>query len=302
MNVSKWSMSVLLAVACLFIATPVWAAKKMETSTACKKKKWSQKRFSHRLFSGMLKKYVRNGLVNYNGFRKKRRKLDKYLCRLAHTNVKKIRSRKARFAFWINAYNAITIRAILDRLPRSRGGQKSFSVVKKKWNFWKGSKYEVSGKWYTLDQIENGLIRFTNVQLGADSLIGGEGNGGVIYPELHYGRDALVGIALFLSLLVTKGTKVSSLKEDYPKYYMKKLKISLDNSNLIDQVFKKIINKYSKLSPNTEDGVRIDFDNGWVHIRKSNTEPIVRIFSESSSQVDADNIAFKIESEIKGLI
>ena len=159
MNVSKWSMSVLLAVACLFIATPVWAAKKMETSTACKKKKWSQKRFSHRLFSGMLKKYVRNGLVNYNGFRKKRRKLDKYLCRLAHTNVKKIRSRKARFAFWINAYNAITIRAILDRFPRSRGGQKSFSVVKKKWNFWKGSKYEVSGKWYTLDQIENGLIR-----------------------------------------------------------------------------------------------------------------------------------------------
>ena len=135
-----------------------------------------------------------------------------------------------------------------------------------------------------------------------NAVVGGEGGGGIIYPNLHYGRDALVGIALFLSLLLTKGTKVSSLKEDYPKYYMKKLKISLDNSNLIDQVFKKIINKYSKLSPNTEDGVRIDFDNGWVHIRKSNTEPIVRIFSESSSQVDADNIAFKIESEIKGLI
>ncbi len=135
-----------------------------------------------------------------------------------------------------------------------------------------------------------------------NAVVGGEGGGGIIYPDLHYGRDALVGIALFLSLLVKKGSSVSNLKENYPKYYMKKLKMSLDNSRLIDQVFEKIINKYSDLSPNTEDGVRIDFDNGWVHMRKSNTEPIVRIFSESDSQIKADKIALEIKNEINSLI
>ena len=93
-----------------------------------------------------------------------------------------------------------------------------------------------------------------------NSIVGGEGGGGIIYPELHYGRDALVGIALFLGLIVEKGTnKVSDLKNDYSKYFMTKLKVSLKDDKVIDNVFKKIISKYSNLSPNTEDGIRIDF-------------------------------------------
>ena len=135
-----------------------------------------------------------------------------------------------------------------------------------------------------------------------NAVVGGEGGGGIIYPDLHYGRDALVGIALFLGLLVNKSIKVSKLRDEFPKYYMKKLKITLKDANLIDQVFEKLVSKYSDLSPNTEDGVRIDFNEGWVHMRKSNTEPIVRIFSESDTQVNADKIALDIEKEINDLV
>ena len=135
-----------------------------------------------------------------------------------------------------------------------------------------------------------------------NAVVGGEGGGGIIYPVLHYGRDALVGIALFLALLVNRSSKVSKLKDDFPKYYMKKLKITLKDSNVIDQVFEKLVSKYSDLLPNTEDGVRIDFKNGWVHMRKSNTEPIVRIFSESNTQINADKIALDIEKEINDLV
>ena len=135
-----------------------------------------------------------------------------------------------------------------------------------------------------------------------NAVVGGEGGGGIIYPVLHYGRDALVGIALFLALLVNRSSKVSKLKDDFPNYYMKKLKITLKDSNVIDQVFGKLVSKYSDLSPNTEDGVRIDFKNGWVHMRKSNTEPNIRIFSESDTQTNADKIAGDIEKEIKNLI
>ena len=135
-----------------------------------------------------------------------------------------------------------------------------------------------------------------------NAVVGGEGGGGIIYPDLHYGRDALVGIALFLGLLVNKSIKVSNLRNNFPKYYMKKLKITLKDANLIDQVFEKLVSKYSDLSPNTEDGVRIDFNEGWVHMRKSNTEPIVRIFSESDTQINADKIALDIEKEINDLV
>ena len=135
-----------------------------------------------------------------------------------------------------------------------------------------------------------------------NAVVGGEGGGGIIYPDLHYGRDALVGIALFLGLLVNKSVKVSKLRDDFPKYYMKKLKITLKDANLIDQVFEELVSKYSDLSPNTEDGVRIDFNEGWVHMRKSNTEPIVRIFSESDTQIKADKIALDIEKEINDLV
>ena len=133
------------------------------------------------------------------------------------------------------------------------------------------------------------------------SIVGGEGGGGIIYPELHYGRDALVGIALFLGLLVDKECKVSELKSQYSSYYMKKIKITLKDSKLIDRTFNVITENYSKLSPNTEDGVRIDFDDAWVHMRKSNTEPIIRIFAEANSQDIADTYALKIEKEIKSI-
>ena len=134
-----------------------------------------------------------------------------------------------------------------------------------------------------------------------NSIVGGEGGGGIIYPELHYGRDALVGIALFLGLLVDKKCKVSELKSQYSTYYMKKIKITLKDSNLIDRTFNKITENYSELSPNTEDGVRIDFDDAWVHMRKSNTEPIIRIFAEANSQDIANNYALKIEKEINSI-
>ena len=134
-----------------------------------------------------------------------------------------------------------------------------------------------------------------------NSIVGGEGGGGIIYPELHYGRDALVGIALFLGLLVDKRCKVSELKSQYSTYYMKKIKITLKDSNLIDRTFNMITKNYSELSPNTEDGVRIDFDDAWVHMRKSNTEPIIRIFAEANSQDIANKYALKIEKEINSI-
>ena len=133
------------------------------------------------------------------------------------------------------------------------------------------------------------------------SIVGGEGGGGIIYPELHYGRDALVGIALFLALLVDKKCKVSELKPQYSEYFMKKIKITLEDSKLIDRSFKLIAENYSELSPNTEDGVRIDFEDAWVHMRKSNTEPIIRIFAEANSQNIANSYALKIEKEIKSI-
>ena len=133
------------------------------------------------------------------------------------------------------------------------------------------------------------------------SIVGGEGGGGIIYPELHYGRDALVGIALFLALLVDKKCKVSELKPQYSEYFMKKIKITLEDSKLIDRSFKVIAENYSELSPNTEDGVRIDFEDAWVHMRKSNTEPIIRIFAEANSQDIANSYALKIEKEIKSI-
>ena len=133
------------------------------------------------------------------------------------------------------------------------------------------------------------------------SIVGGEGGGGIIYPELHYGRDALVGIALFLALLVDKKCKVSELKRQYSEYFMKKIKITLEDSKLIDRSFKVIAENYSELSPNTEDGVRIDFEDAWVHMRKSNTEPIIRIFAEANSQDIANSYALKIEKEIKSI-
>jgi len=135
-----------------------------------------------------------------------------------------------------------------------------------------------------------------------DAIIGGEGNGGIIYPELHYGRDALVGIALFLTHLAKFGKSTSLLRASYPNYYISKNKIELTPDLDVDAILEGIKEKYQKQPVNTIDGVKIEFDKEWVHLRKSNTEPIIRIYSESQSRTTADNLAEKIISDIKDMI
>lgn len=133
------------------------------------------------------------------------------------------------------------------------------------------------------------------------AIIGGEGNGGIIYPELHYGRDALVGIALFLSLLAEKRLKTSELRATYPNYFMSKKKIELMPSLDVDAILKAMEERYQNEKLTTIDGVKIDFSNSWVHLRKSNTEPIIRIYTEAPTQNEADALADKIISEIKAV-
>lgn len=134
------------------------------------------------------------------------------------------------------------------------------------------------------------------------AVIGGEGNGGIIYPELHYGRDALVGIALFLSHLAEKKCSVSTLRDSYPKYTISKNKIELTPSIDVDKILVEMTNKYSGFEVDTIDGVKIYFDQEWVHLRKSNTEPIIRIYSESENNEKAQQLAARIIEEIKSLI
>ena len=134
------------------------------------------------------------------------------------------------------------------------------------------------------------------------AVIGGEGNGGVIYPELHYGRDALVGIALFLSHLANYGKSASMLRASYPNYYISKNKIELTPEIDVDAVLTGVQEKYKHQPVNTIDGVKIEFDKEWVHLRKSNTEPIIRIYAESQSLTTAGNLAEKIIQDIRELI
>ena len=131
-----------------------------------------------------------------------------------------------------------------------------------------------------------------------DAVIGGEGNGGVIFPELHYGRDALVGIALFLTHLAKSDKTVSSLKASYPQYVISKNKVKLEEGINFSDISNKISEKYAKFEQNTEDGLKIDFEDYWVHLRSSNTEPIIRIYAESSTESTAHSIANKIKKDI----
>lgn len=135
-----------------------------------------------------------------------------------------------------------------------------------------------------------------------NAVIGGEGNGGVIVPELHYGRDALIGIALFLTHLAKSGKSAKTLRGTYPDYFISKNKIELDEDVNVKQIFEEIKKKYKKQPINTEDGLRIDFDNDWVHLRTSNTEPIIRIYSESGSETTANNIAKRIMADIREMM
>ncbi len=135
-----------------------------------------------------------------------------------------------------------------------------------------------------------------------EAVIGGEGNGGIIYPELHYGRDALVGIALFLSHLAKFGKPASILRSTYPSYFISKNKIILTPEMDIDALLIELKKRYKKQPQNTIDGLKIEFENQWVHLRKSNTEPIIRIYSEGSSETVAENLAKKIIGDIKEVL
>ena len=147
-----------------------------------------------------------------------------------------------------------------------------------------------------------GEVNVVNMMKSTNAIIGGEGNGGVILPELHYGRDALVGVAIFLTHLAKSGKTASQLRKSYPNYYISKNKIELTPEIDVDKVLLNIEAKYAKQPVNTIDGVKIEFDKEWVHLRKSNTEPIIRIYSESQSISTADTLAKKIIDDIKEII
>jgi phosphomannomutase len=143
-----------------------------------------------------------------------------------------------------------------------------------------------------------GEVNVVNKMKEVNAVIGGEGNGGIIVPDLHYGRDALIGIALFLSHLAVEGKSIKQLRSSYPDYFMSKNKIELENGVTVSKIFESIQKKYSKQPMNTEDGLKIEFETDWVHLRTSNTEPIIRIYSESNFATTADNIAKKIMKDI----
>lgn len=144
-----------------------------------------------------------------------------------------------------------------------------------------------------------GEVNVVSLMKKNNAVIGGEGNGGIIYPASHYGRDALVGVALFLSLLAEKQMSVSALRKTYTSYFMSKKKIALTPEIDVDAILKAMEAKYSNEKLTTIDGVKIDFAENWAHLRKSNTEPIIRIYTEAKSQQLADDLADKIISEIK---
>jgi phosphomannomutase len=147
-----------------------------------------------------------------------------------------------------------------------------------------------------------GEVNVVNQMKATDAIIGGEGNGGIIYPESHYGRDALVGIGLFLTHLAKFGKTTSRLRASYPNYFISKNKIELTPTINVDGILDRIKLKYQKYPINTLDGVKIEFDKEWVHLRKSNTEPIIRIYSESETSATADHLANKIMLDIKEII
>ena len=147
-----------------------------------------------------------------------------------------------------------------------------------------------------------GEVNVVNKMKEVNAVIGGEGNGGIIDPQLHYGRDALVGIALFLTHLAKFGKGIGALRRTYPDYYISKNKIELGEDVDVKAIFEKIKDKYSKQPINTEDGLKIEFDKDWVHLRTSNTEPIIRIYSESNSETTANNIAKRIMADIKEMM
>ena len=159
---------------------------------------------------------------------------------------------------------------------------------------------EKNGNTYFASAV--GEVNVVEMMKAQNAIIGGEGNGGIIYPELHYGRDALVGIALFLTHLAKSNMTCSALRASYPNYFISKNKIELTPQINVDEILIKMEKKYQHENVNTIDGVKIDFPTEWVHLRKSNTEPIIRIYSESATMESADALANKIIDDIKQMI
>jgi phosphomannomutase len=156
---------------------------------------------------------------------------------------------------------------------------------------------EKHGGTYTASAV--GEVNVVNTMKATQTVIGGEGNGGIIYPASHYGRDSIVGIALFLSLLAERKIGVKALRDSYPSYFMSKNKIQLTPELDVDLILEKMAEKYAHETVNTIDGVKVDFSDNWVHLRKSNTEPIIRIYTEAKSQDLADELAEQIIKEIE---
>jgi phosphomannomutase len=143
-----------------------------------------------------------------------------------------------------------------------------------------------------------GEVNVVNKMKAVNAVIGGEGNGGIIVPDLHYGRDALIGIALFLTHLANSKKTIKQLRNTYPDYFMSKNKIALQNGINVKDIFEQIKAKYKNQPINTEDGLKIEFDTDWVHLRTSNTEPIIRIYAESNFETTSDNIAKRLMQDI----
>jgi phosphomannomutase len=156
---------------------------------------------------------------------------------------------------------------------------------------------ELAGGQYNAAAV--GEVNVVEKMKATNAVIGGEGNGGIIYPELHYGRDALVGIALFLTHLAKQNMTSLELRKSYPNYFISKNKIDLNANINTDDVLAKMEKKYANQPVNTIDGVKIEFDKEWVHLRKSNTEPIIRIYAESSNEQTAQALAQRIINDIK---
>jgi phosphomannomutase len=147
-----------------------------------------------------------------------------------------------------------------------------------------------------------GEVNVVNKMKEVNAVIGGEGNGGIIVPDLHYGRDALIGIGLFLSALSHHKNGIKSFRAKYPDYFISKNKIELQNGIDVNEIFNKIKKKYKNQPLNTDDGLKIEFDSDWVHLRTSNTEPIIRIYAESNFATTANNIALRLMQDIKEFI
>lgn len=147
-----------------------------------------------------------------------------------------------------------------------------------------------------------GEVNVVNKMKETQAVIGGEGNGGIIVPDLHYGRDALIGIALFLTHLAKSKKSIKQLRNTYPEYFISKNKIELKQDVNVNEIFEKIKAKYKSNPINTEDGLKIEFENDWVHLRTSNTEPIIRIYAESNFETTANNIAMKLIKDIQEVL